>query len=63
MFASYELMKIPGVVGVGTGIGKRAPVVIKLMVKDAASARNPQIPKQLEGVLVEVEITGEIRAF
>jgi hypothetical protein len=58
-----ELMKIPGVVGVGTGIGKLAPIVIKVMVTDAASARNPQIPKQLEGVSVEVEVTGVIRAF
>jgi hypothetical protein len=58
-----KLMKLPGVVGVGTGIGKLAPVVIKVMVQDAASARNPQIPKQLEGVLVEVEVTGVIRAY
>jgi hypothetical protein len=58
-----KLMKLDGVVGVGLGTNAGGQFVIKVMVKDEAAAKNPLIPKQLEGVPVEVTVTGEFRAY
>jgi hypothetical protein len=51
------LMKQKGVVGVGTGVDEEGNVVIKVC---ATGADDPQIPKAIEGVPVEVTTTGPI---
>jgi hypothetical protein len=56
-----ELMATPGVVGVGVGERHGRPVLL-VMVKE----RTPEVdrlPQQIEGVPVEIEVTGEIEAL
>lgn len=55
-----NLMRIPGIVGTGTGVGLDGQPVIKVF---AARAGIPGIPHKLEGVPVEVEVTGIIVAY
>jgi hypothetical protein len=57
-----KLMTIPGVMGVGIGLTKdRRETCIKIYVNRAASAQVPQIPEQIEGYSVEVELRGTFR--
>ncbi len=59
-----KLMTMPGVMGVGIGLTKdRRETCIKIYVNRAASAQVPQIPEQIEGYPVEVEIGGAFRSF
>jgi hypothetical protein len=54
-----KLMTLPGVMGVGIGLTKdRRETCIKIYVNRAASAQVPQIPEQIEGYPVEVELRG-----
>jgi len=56
-----RLMATPGVVGVGVGERHGRPVLL-VMVKE----RTPEVdrlPQEIDGVPVEVEVTGEIEAF
>ena len=56
-----ELMKIPGVVGVYVGVldDGKSPC-LKIMLARRTPESN-QIPKQIDGWPVHVEVTGEVR--
>ena len=56
-----ELMAIPGVVGVYTGVLDDGTPCIKVMVKKRTPELQQKIPQNLEGVPVVIEETGEIR--
>jgi hypothetical protein len=57
-----RLMAIPGVMGVGIGLTKHhQEKCIKIYVNRDASSQVTQIPKQLEGYPVEVELRGNFR--
>lgn len=59
-----RLMAIPGVMGIGIGLGEDAQVkVIKVYVHRNAWARTEQIPEQIDGYPVEVELRGTFRAW
>jgi hypothetical protein len=53
------LMSLPGVVGVGIGNCEEKPC-IKVYVKEKTPELERQVPKQLEGFEVNVEMTGPI---
>jgi hypothetical protein len=57
-----ELMRIPGVNGVGIGERHGKPV-IRVMLDRPVSQLPAKIPSQLEGVPVETEVIGEVTAF
>ena len=60
----FELMKVPGVTGIGIGENPRKPGrVIKVYVDRMTSELKRQIPRELEGYPVSIEQTGEFRAF
>lgn len=56
-----QLMKLPGVVAVGVGLCDTQPCV-----KVFAAASSPellaQLPKEIDGVIVALEISGVVRA-
>jgi hypothetical protein len=54
-------MNIPGVVGVGIGKCNKIPCIKVYLEKETPESKN--IPKQLEGFKVDVEITGPIEAL
>jgi hypothetical protein len=57
-----RLMAIPGVMGVGLSLTKdRQEKCIKVYVNRDTSAQASQIPKQIEGYPVEVELRGNFR--
>jgi len=57
-----QLMAIPGVMGVGISLTKdRREKCIKIYVNRDASMEEGQIPKQIEGYPVEVELRGTFR--
>ncbi len=59
-----ELMKIEGVQGVGVGLDERRDqLVIKIYVDEKTKAVQEKIPVELEGYPVQIEVTGEFRAF
>ena len=59
-----ELMKIPGVTGVGIGENPRKPgLVIKVYVERATPELKKTIPAELEGYPVVLEASGEIHAL
>lgn len=53
---------MPGVVGVGIGAFDGKPVIKVLVVKKTPELEK-KIPKMVEGYLVLIEETGEIRAL
>ena len=55
------LMSLPSVVGVGIGDCDGKPC-IKVYVEESTSELQRQIPKQLEGFEVEIEVTGAFEA-
>jgi hypothetical protein len=55
-----SLLALPGVVGVYEGRNDAGVTVIRVMLAEATPEAERQIPKQLEGYPVEVEITGRI---
>lgn len=57
-----DLMAIDGVVGTGQGLCDGKPC-IKVFVKKLTPDLEAKIPKKLEGHPVEIEETGEFRAF
>jgi hypothetical protein len=57
-----QLMNIPGVTGVGIGEQNGQPVIV-IMVQQRTAELNKQLPKQLDGYGVKVEVSGEITAF
>ena len=59
-----RLMAMPGVMGVGIGLTQdRQQTCIKVYVNRQASAQVDQIPQEIEGYPVEVEIRKPFRAF
>lgn len=57
-----KLMSIPGVVGAGQGICEDKPC-IKIFVIKKTPALTQQIPEVIEGFPVDLEESGDIRAF
>jgi hypothetical protein len=57
-----HLMSIPGVEGVGIGGSDDSPVII-VMVRQGGSEMRKQLPSQIEGYPVRVDVTGEIVAY
>jgi hypothetical protein len=53
-----EMMKIPGVVGTGVGIGDRATAVIEVFVTKKTNAISSAVPNQLDGIPVRIVPTG-----
>ena len=59
---SIDLMKIPGVVGVGQGLCNKQPCIKVYVVKKVSELKD-KIPKKLEGYSVQIKETGIIRAL
>lgn len=57
-----KLMSIPGVVGTGQGICDDKPC-IKIFVIETTPALTQQVPKIIEGFPVDLEESGEVRAY
>lgn len=57
-----KIMAIPGVVGMGEGLCSNDPC-IKVFVKKKTAELQKKIPRELEGYVVELEETGEVRAL
>ena len=57
-----ELMSIPGVVGTAQGLCGDEPC-IKVFVIEKTPALVQQVPEIIEGFQVEMEETGEVRAY
>jgi len=57
-----ELMAVPGVVGVAEGKFRGKPC-IKVFVRDRTHELLRQIPKTIEGFLIQIEEGGEFRAL
>ena len=57
-----ELMSLAGVVGTAQGLCHDKPC-IKVYVIDLTPELEKKIPKTIEGYVVDVEATGEIRAL
>jgi glyceraldehyde-3-phosphate dehydrogenase/erythrose-4-phosphate dehydrogenase len=55
------LMKIPGVVGVYVGETEQKQACIIVMLKEETEVIKKEIPKELEGYPVILEVTGEIK--
>ena len=64
-----QLLAVPGVVGVSTGVrtesGKTQPCIrVYLSIPlDRGTLEAGKIPWELEGVPVEIDVTGEIEAY
>jgi hypothetical protein len=56
------LMSLPSVVGTGVGDCQGKPC-IKVYVKERTPELQTQVPKQLEGFEVDVEVTGPIETL
>ncbi|MBA4312627.1 MAG: hypothetical protein C0417_08350 [Chlorobiaceae bacterium] len=56
-----SLMKIPGVVGVYVGETEQKQQCITVMVKEETEVIKKEIPKELDGYPVIIEVTGEIK--
>ncbi len=57
------LLDIPGVVGAGIGVDNAGEPVIHVFTRSATRDADHPIPTELEGVSVQVIVTGPIRAF
>lgn len=57
----YEpwIMNFPGVVGTGIGDCQGTPC-IKVYIKEKTPALEQQLPKRLEGLQLDIEVTGPI---
>lgn len=58
-----NLMRLAGVVGTGTGLTDDGRPAICVFAKSFESARSAAIPRDVEGLPVVVQITGEIKAL
>jgi len=56
-----DLMRIPGVVGVGQGLHKGKPCIV-VMVSVLTREIRRKVPDRLEGYRVRIHVTGEFRA-
>jgi PKD repeat protein len=55
-----RLMRIPGVVGIGTGIGANGQPIIRVFTKRAGI---PDIPRNFEDIPVQIKVTGMFVAY
>lgn len=58
-----EIMAIPGVVGMYEGLTPDGRPVLRVMVVERRPEIERRVPRTLDGYPVEIEVTGEIRAF
>lgn len=58
---SDELMEIPGVTGVYVGARDDSSLCLRVLLLTGHDASRSRIPKQVEGVPVEIEMTDAIR--
>ncbi|MFQ5604001.1 MAG: hypothetical protein ACE5HS_12100 [bacterium] len=56
-------MAMPGVVGVGIGMTSGEVVGIIVSVKEDKPQIRAQIPQTVEGIPVEIQLTGEFKAL
>lgn len=57
-----ELMSIEGVMGVGETENQGQPA-ISIMVKQLTPELKAKLPRDLDGVPVKIDVTGEVDAF
>ena len=57
-----RLMVIPGVVGIGEGESEGRPVIL-IMVRELSPDLRRQLPQQIDGFEVKVDVVGEVTAF
>ena len=57
-----RLMAIPGVVGIGEGESEGRPVIL-IMVRELSPDLRRQLPQQIDGFEVKVDVVGEVTAF
>ncbi len=57
-----RLLSLPGVVSVGIGRASDGRTVIVIGVEGKAGVEGPDLPKQLEGYPVRVDVIGPVRA-
>lgn len=57
-----EIMNVPGVVGVGQGLYRNKPCIM-VMAAELTPEIQQQIPEEIEGYKVDIQVTGEIRAL
>ena len=57
-----ELMSIEGVMGVGETESKGQPA-ISIMVKQLTPELKAKLPRDLDGVPVKIDVTGEVDTF
>lgn len=57
-----RLLSLSGVISVGIGQASDGRTVIVIGVEDKASGEGPDLPKQLEGYPVRVDVIGPVRA-
>jgi hypothetical protein len=60
---SAELLSLPGVSGVGVAKGKSGDLVITLHLDAEDPDREALLPKEIEGVPVEIVHSGPFRKF
>jgi hypothetical protein len=58
----HDLMRIPGVVGVGIGLESDESVLVVMVAKDTRAIKR-KVPKELDGYRLVIQETGVIRAF
>jgi hypothetical protein len=58
---SVELLSLPGVSGVGVAKGESGKLVIALHLDENNPAQEARLPKEIEGVPVEVVHSGPFR--
>jgi len=56
-----ELLKIPGVLGIGIGGTKENPKIIVSVREMNDETR--KLPKRLDGIDVEIDVVGEVTTF
>ncbi len=57
-----RLLSLPGVISVGIGRASGGRTVIVIGVEDKASGEGSDLPQQLEGYPVRVDVIGPVRA-
>jgi hypothetical protein len=60
---SAELLSLPGVSGVGVAKGKSGDLVIALHLDNEDPEREALLPREIEGVPVEIVHSGPFRKF
>jgi hypothetical protein len=58
----HELMRIPGVIGVGIGLDADESVLVVMVAKQSRTIKR-KVPKELDGYRLVIQETGVIRAF